>query len=471
MDKRDTAALALMSERLAERNRVETEGFRALINSYQQIMSQLHYVSTQNQRLHVQSSNPEPSPDKTVQMKDEQLMQLQRRIYEMEGAGKEMEKEMHGLRDELNRQRLRAELAEQEAEDFRRRVRDMEHQLIEKSKMMQELMLDDAHKPPPRTASASSLQQLTDSSDDNAGMHLTLQHGKAIRAHATEVNSVCFSGSGKVAFTASSDGTVRAWDSYSCQAKADYRGLGMSQPLICVRVSEDGELVLGTGCDRICQVWRVGTGRIAHTLLGHKGKVYAAEFMLDPSNEVLTGGADRSIRVWDVTSGRNLKTFSCRSTCNDLAVAVGGQIASAHQDGAVRFWDARTKNPVHELNDLHADQITSVSFTRDGTKVLTNSRDNTLQLLDTRTYEVLGQYAAPSYVCGFNWSKAAVTPDGQYIAAGSTTGSVLIWDAATKAVWRENKDTHTGAVVGCMWSPNGQMLASCDKNGCLVLWK
>ena len=120
----------------------------------------------------------------------------------------------------------------------------------------------------------------------------------------------------------------------------------MSQPLICVRVSEDGELVLGmpvpirpfsqmhflvgTGCDRICQVWRVGTGRIAHTLLGHKrsflfcmlqsdkfsnhiqGKVYAAEFMLDHTNEVLTGGADRSIRVWDVTSGRNLKTFSCR---------------------------------------------------------------------------------------------------------------------------------------------------------------
>ncbi|ETV92909.1 hypothetical protein H310_12922 [Aphanomyces invadans] len=191
-----------------------------------------------------------------------------------------------------------------------------------------------------------------------------LQNGKSIRAHATEVNSVCFSGSGKVAFTASSDGTVRAWDSYSCQAKADYRGLGMSQPLICVRVSEDGELVLGTGCDRICQVWRVGTGRIAHTLLGHKGKVYAAEFMLDGSTEVLTGGADRSIRVWDVSNGRNLQTFSCRSTCNDLAVAPGGLVASAHQDGAARFWDARTKAPVFEWTDLHADQVTSVSFSK-----------------------------------------------------------------------------------------------------------
>ncbi|ETV63836.1 hypothetical protein H257_19230 [Aphanomyces astaci] len=347
--------------------------------------------------------------------------------------------------------------------------------------MMQELMLDPSNHPSLDNTSNNTTNtrhpptSLVSSS--SAADVTMLQHGKCIRAHATEVNSVCFSGSGKVAFTASSDGTVRAWDSFTCQAKADYRGLGMSQPLICVRVSEDGELVLGTGCDRICQVWRVGTGRIAHTLLGHKGKVYAAEFMLDGSPEVLTGGADRSIRVWDVSNGRNLKTFSCRSTCNDLAVATGGLIASAHQDGAVRFWDARTKAPVFEWTDLHTDQVTSVSFSKDGTKLLTNSRDNSLQLVDTRMLDptthhtVLGQYKSPAYTCGFNWSKASITPDGQFIAAGSSSGSVLIWDAITTGVWRENKDTHTGAVVGCTWSPTGHMLASCDKNGCLVLWK
>ncbi|RHY34969.1 hypothetical protein DYB32_000526 [Aphanomyces invadans] len=255
-------------ERVEARNRTETEGFNALIGAYQQIMSQLHYLSTQNQRMH--AIDTMGTTDKTIQMKDEQLMQLQKRIYDMEGMGKDMEKEMHGLRDELNRQRLRAELAEQEAEDFRRRVRDLEHQLIEKSKMMQELMLDssassssvrhpftrfmtliillflyqDASKDMSSTSSSNPQSYIRAPTSPSTDVTM-LQNGKSIRAHATEVNSVCFSGSGKVAFTASSDGTVRAWDSYSCQAKADYRGLGMSQPLICVRVSEDGELVLG----------------------------------------------------------------------------------------------------------------------------------------------------------------------------------------------------------------------------------
>ncbi|EQC32647.1 hypothetical protein SDRG_09623 [Saprolegnia diclina VS20] len=470
MRSEDRAGLAAMAARLNQRNQRETDSFAALIASYQQMMAQLQYVTSQNQKLHQLQAVPLASPTRTVALKDEQLLQLQGKIYDMDSTGKEMEKEMHVLREELNRQRVRAELAEQEAEEFRRRVRELELVLVQKSKMMAEIMLQEPElKPAPLRQEAMRRDELP--AGGGLSSLVSLQHGKSIRAHATEVNSVCFNGSGKVVFSASSDGTVRAWDAHSCQAKADYRGLGMSQPLICVRVSEDGELVLGTGCDRICQVWRVGTGRIAHTLLGHKGKVYAAEFLLDRANEVLTGGADRSIRVWDVVSGRNLKSFSCRSTCNDIAVGVGGQFASAHQDGAVRFWDARTKAPIRELSDVHSDQITSVSYASDGYKLLTNSRDNALKLLDARTYGELGTYTAPNYICGFNWSKASLTPDGAYLAAGSTSGAVLIWDALSQKVWRENKDTHTGAVVSCMWSPDGRLLASCDKNGCLVLWE
>ncbi|OQR96853.1 hypothetical protein ACHHYP_13212 [Achlya hypogyna] len=475
--------LSSMAARLNERNQRETDAFTALVTSYQQMMAQLQYVTSQNQKLHQLQVTAPPSPTRAVALKEEQLLQLQKKMYDMEATGKDMEKEMHVLREELTRQRVRAELAEQENEDFRRRIHDLEHQLLQKSTMIADLLLQEADTRAPPTR-AEPLQASELPTDAAGSGQPSLLHGKSIRAHATEVNSVCFNGSGRVLFSASSDGTVRAWDAHSCQAKADYRGLGMSQPLICVRVSEDGELVLGaplpptaaqrcvgTGCDRICQVWRVGTGRIAHTLLGHKGKVYAAEFMLDRANEVLTGGADRSIRVWDVATGRNLKGFSCRSTCNDIAVAVGGQFASAHQDGAVRFWDARTKAPVHELGDVHSDQITSVSYAKDGVSLLTNSRDNSLKLLDARTYGVLGEYSAPGYVCGFNWSKASLTPNGAYIAAGSTSGAVLVWDARTQRLWREMKDTHTGAVVGCMWSPDGRKLASCDKNGCLVLWE
>ncbi|OQS05236.1 hypothetical protein THRCLA_02598 [Thraustotheca clavata] len=462
MRREDQVGLAAMAARVDERNNHETNAFTALISSYQQLMLSQQYLVAQNQKLH--QLHVPPSPTRLVAQKEEQLVKLQSTVYEMEAVAKERELEMVAFRDELTRQRLRAELAEQDNEELHKRIRELEQQLMQKSKLMEEFLLADSEP-------MAKAPLLHDEIPMENNSNVSLQHGKNIRAHATEVNSVCFNGSGKIVFSASSDGTVRAWDAHSCQAKADYRGLGMSQPLICVRVSEDGELVLGTGCDRICQVWRVGTCRIAHTLLGHKGKVYAAEFMLERSNEVLTGGADRSIRVWDVQSGNNLKAFSCRSTCNDIAVGLGGQFASAHQDGAVRFWDSRTKAPIHELSDFHADQITSVSYSQDGNKLLTNSRDNTLKLLDPRTYGVLGNYKAPSYTCGFNWSKATLSPDGLHIAAGSTSGSVLIWDAMTEHVLHENKEMHTGAVVGCMWSPNGSMLASCDKNGCLVLWE
>ncbi|RQM29724.1 hypothetical protein B5M09_012821 [Aphanomyces astaci] len=228
MEKRDRTALAVMAERVAQRNRRETDGFSALIGSYQQIMSQLHYLSTQNQRMH--TADIMGTTDKTIQMKDEQLMQLQKRIYDMEGVGKGMEKEMHGLRNSCWTRPtiLRSVYPSSSSIPFVL-TRHLFHQLDNTSNNT-----TNTRHPPTSLVSSSSAADVT-----------MLQHGKCIRAHATEVNSVCFSGSGKVAFTASSDGTVRAWDSFTCQAKADYRGLGMSQPLICVRVSEDGELVLG----------------------------------------------------------------------------------------------------------------------------------------------------------------------------------------------------------------------------------
>ncbi|GLE11624.1 hypothetical protein PINS_up024159 [Pythium insidiosum] len=293
---------------------------------------------------------------------------------------------------------------------------------------------------------------------------------QSIRAHATEVNSVCFNASGKVLFSGSSDGTVRAWEATSCRAMGEYRGTGTAHPLLCVRVSEDGEMVLGTGCDRKCFVWRVGTGRVFQTLTGHKGKVLAAEFSTLAPNEVITGSSDRSLRVWDVAKGRSVQSVNCRSSCNDLAMALGGQFASAHQDGAVRFWDARSKQPLRELSGLHADQVTSVSFSRDGNRLLTNSRDNTLQLLDTRTFESVVTLRHDAYHAGFDWAQASLSPDGAYAAAGGANGHVFLWNTISGKLERELSTGHQGAVACCVWRPDGDGLASCDKNGCLVLW-
>nr|CCA25845.1 conserved hypothetical protein [Albugo laibachii Nc14] len=293
---------------------------------------------------------------------------------------------------------------------------------------------------------------------------------KVVRAHATEVNSICFNASEKVIFSASSDGTIRAWDLASnFRSIGEYRGLGTAYPLLCVRASRDGEFVVGTGSDRKSFVWRVGTARVLQTLTGHKGKVIAAAFSSDSVREVITGSSDRSLRIWDIVKGSNVHTLGCTSSCNDLEMT-GGMIVSAHQDGSVRFWDRRTKLCVKQLESLHTEAVTSVSITPSGTHLVTNSKDHTLKLVDPRTFEIVRCFQHTTYKCGFDWNKAAITQDGRLVAAGGALGTIYIWNTWTGELEQENQNKCPGSVACCVWRADGQQLACCDKNGFVMLW-
>lgn len=426
--------------------------------------------------------------EKQLELSTKKLEEEMILSQEKDQAIKELDNALRLVRDELVRHRELIETSESESTSLRQRIHQLEEKLLEKSAMMQEWLAaheagDFVPKPGmlsgPAAPSGSSMasQEMAESvsrlfidscATASSKLVSTVEH--AIRAHATEVNSVCFNASAKILFSGSSDGTVRAWETSSCRAMGEYRGVGTAHPLLCVRVSEDGELVLGTGCDRKCFVWRVGTGRVFQTLMGHSGKVLAGEFSLTSPNEVITGSSDRCMRVWDVSRGTSRQTINCRSSCNDIAMTVGGLFASAHHDGVVRFWDTRTKMPVREMKELHQGQVTSVSFARSGNSLLTNSRDHTLQVIDPRMFTTVQTLKHAGYQCGFDWCKATLSPDGVYAAAGSTSGAMFIWNTITGKLEKELRGGHQGAIASCLWRPDGQGVASCDKNGLVVLW-
>lgn len=43
-------------------------------------------------------------------------------------------------------------------------------------------------------------------------------------------------------------------------------------------------------------------------------------------------------------------------------------------------------------------------------------------------------YSADGFKVGFDWTRAAFSPDGQYIAVGSADGSVFIWSIAANTI-------------------------------------
>ena len=240
----------------------------------------------------------------------------------------------------------------------------------------------------------------------------------------------------------------------------------------------NAQVVVGASDDRTCTVWSLETGRMRHSCRGHAGKLYSVR-LLPGQARMATGSTDRSIKLWELGKGKCERTWSCSSTCNALAYDTGaGTLASAHQDAAVRLWDVRADGgrPFAELTSVHAEAVTSVAFDPCGGRtLLTNSRDNTLALVDMRnTFEPVATFCDAGYRVPYNWSNACFSPDGQHILSGSSNGGLFIWSvpAGTGETERVLDDAHQGAVAAVSWtSVDGGLIASVDQLGFLRIWE
>ena len=78
-------------------------------------------------------------------------------------------------------------------------------------------------------------------------------------------------------------------------------------PVWSVSFSPDGQ-TLASGSWKTTRLWDVGTGRLLRTLEGHTAEVRSVAFSLD-GEVVESGSNDGTVRLWDVNTGDLLRTL------------------------------------------------------------------------------------------------------------------------------------------------------------------
>ncbi|XP_021915879.1 autophagy-related protein 16-1 isoform X2 [Zootermopsis nevadensis] len=288
-------------------------------------------------------------------------------------------------------------------------------------------------------------------------------------AHDGDVNAVKWSPVDRILATGGADRRVKLWD-LSKVGQFESKGMlvGSNAGVMSVDFDSTGALILGASSDFASRVWTIADQRLRHTLTGHSGKVMAAKFLGEPS-KVVSGSHDRTLKIWDLRSKACIETKFAGSSCNDLVTtdSAGTTIISGHFDKRIRFWDTRSDTTSRDI--LLQGKVTSLDLSRDAIFLLGCVRDDTIKVLDLRMNQIICSFSAEGFKVGCDWSRAAFSPDGQYIAVGSADGSVFIWNVSANKLESVLKE-HLSPVTAVAWDPYNSFLASVDKSKKTIVW-
>lgn len=288
-----------------------------------------------------------------------------------------------------------------------------------------------------------------------------------------------------------------------------------------VQFSPD-EAALAGRDGNLAGVWDVQTGGFQFWLSGHEQEIEALAFSPD-SKRVVTGGADRTIRLWDAASGQPLSLFSSDRVEHLAFSADGEYLASMENDGSrssfvrvrtasdgavvfdVRYGIGRQtnyENPFTQdlrrfvvylaggldltvqiwsvegdllvsIPNAHTSTIRGAGFSPDGARLVTYADvDRVARVWDAETGELIAtiQDSVPP-VTGRASSVEDVdfSPDGSLLATASIDGTVRVWDASTGALVTVLAG-HTKWVKRVSFTADGTRLISASYDNTVRVW-
>ncbi|HEX3447641.1 MAG TPA: serine/threonine-protein kinase, partial [Isosphaeraceae bacterium] len=268
-----------------------------------------------------------------------------------------------------------------------------------------------------------------------------------------------------IATAASSRSAVRAKASLPAHAAGlvrEFRGHGGR--VNGIAVSGDGLLALSGGQDRTVRLWDVATGNEL-LRVDHDGPVDAVAITAD-GRHGLSGSDDKTVRLWDF---RPANTVGMRRLDGHtrvvfaVAFALGDQLAvSGGADRTVRAWDLATGQP-SGFPLLHESAVAALATIGDDT-VLAGCDDGTLWLWDLRSCQRIRRLKAPGPVLC-----VAGSPLGHRALSGHADGVLVLWDLDLGAEIGRMVG-HNDLVRSAALLPDGRRALAGSQFGNLSLW-
>ena len=287
------------------------------------------------------------------------------------------------------------------------------------------------------------------------------------QGHSGPILALCVSPNGRFVFTGGADKAVKKWRSKDFQLVGTY--VKHTWPVIAIdaspithktfcSVSEGGEVIL----------WRSNKSK---RLNGHVGAVHCIKFAPKKEKEAAffaTGGADATIRLWNVVKPEGGKRVLAqwKNRDNSAVTALefvndGGMLLTGSEDGTVCAWSYQ--GVLVFASAAHKSQLTSLSSSPTNSNVfLSASLDGIVKF-----WSLNERKPTEEFKCKDEIQHAAFGSDESFVVA-CVGERVTLWNHSSEWKPVSNFDAHLDHVAMCY--PCGSRFVSVSADSFIRVW-
>ena len=291
-----------------------------------------------------------------------------------------------------------------------------------------------------------------------------------VGGHRGGVSRLAFTPDQKKIVSAGADRIIRVWDiatGRTVQTLYGHTGRHNNGIINSLAVSPDGQLLAAAGYFSYrsaegsmyygIRIYDLQAGKLVRFLPGHTSEVTFLEF--SRNGDRLISGSTSEAAVWSVADGRRLQQLKADDGMNMARLTPdGARMVTVGDDKVIRVWDVTSGKLIKSLKG-HTERVTSLDVSKD--TIVSAGEDGAVRLWSSVSGELMRTFKAPEY----GGLEVAFGPDGAWLYAVAHTSEdaanplCAIWNTATGKPMVEYRE-HTGLINAVAMSRDGRLMAT-----------